>query len=264
MATIDLNTLKKMPFRTKIAGVLVVFCLVGAMFWFNFLQGAVEKRSMLQAKIQEMQEKIDGKSKLVDQIKQIQAEVAGLKDKYKIALLKLPDQREIPTLLHSVASEGRDAGITFISFVPKASVPRLLDKSKEKTGAAAKSTGKPAGKESAKSKDLPPEIAKLVESKKGASSKASTEPFYEEIPVAVTISGTFQNTLFFFDKLAKLPRIVNVTDLTMTRLDTSKDPKAKTMVETSCLIKTYMFVEKKEQPSEKSSEKPGVKPNEKK
>ena len=56
------------------------------------------------------------------------ADVAVLKENYKIALQKLPDQREIPTLFHSVALAGKDAGIEFILFEPKAAVPKVLDK----------------------------------------------------------------------------------------------------------------------------------------
>jgi type IV pilus assembly protein PilO len=260
---IDLNTIKKMPFRTKIAIVIVAFCLIGAVYWFNFLQGTVDKRTDLKVKLEEMKEKIEGKNKVADQIKQIQADVASLKDRYKTALLKLPDQREIPNLFHSIASEGRDAGITFILFEPKASIPKMLDKAKEKTAAAAAAAKPSAQQQSEQAKNLPPEIAKIVESRRGASSGGSAEPFYEEIPVAVSVTGTFQNTLFFFDKLAKLPRIVNVSDITMNRVDSKEDAKGKNLVTSNCTIKTYMFIEKKEKPVEKPGEKPVEKPGEK-
>ncbi len=253
---IDLNTIKKMPIRTKIAAIVGIFAIIGALYWFYFLQAAFDKRSDMQVKLHDMQEKISGKNKIADQINQYMADVASLKDRYKTALLKLPDQREIPTLFHSISSAGKDAGVGFLLFEPKASVPKMLDKSKEKNvAAAAKQPSDQAKAE--QTKKLPDDIAKIVESRKGAAK--APEPFYEEIPVAVSVTGTYQNTLFFFDKLAKLPRIVNVSDITMNKVD-SKDSKGTNMVTSNCIIKTYMFIEKKE----KASEKPGEKPNEKK
>jgi type IV pilus assembly protein PilO len=251
---IDLNTIKKMPARTKIAAIVGIFVIIGALYWFQFLQVAMERRTDLQVKLQDMQEKISGKNKVAEQINQYMADVASLKDKYKVALLKLPDQREIPTLFHSISSAGRDAGVGFVLFEPKASVPKMLEKQKERNVAAAIKSDQAKAEQT---KKLPEDIAKIVESRKGTSK--APEPFYEEIPVAVSITGTYQNILFFFDKLAKLPRIVNVSDITMSRVD-SKDSKGISMVTSNCTIKTYMFIDKKEKPSEK----PGEKPNEKK
>jgi type IV pilus assembly protein PilO len=259
---IDLNTIKKMPARTKMAAILGIFVIIGAVYWFNFLSSVVDERSTKQIKLQEMQEKIAEKNKVAGQINQIMADVAGLKDKYKAALLKLPDQREIPSLFHSISAAGMDAGVDFLLFEPKASVPVTLEKPKDKNAAAASKPADQAKPDQAKpdkSKELPPEIAKLVESRKGTS-KVSTEAFYEEIPVAVSISGTYQNTLFFFDKVAKLPRIVNISEITMSRVE-GKDTK-RNLVTTTCAIKTYMFIEKKEKPVVKPGEKPIEKPNE--
>lgn len=76
------------------------------------------------------------------------------------------------------------------------------------------------------------------------------EPFYEEIPVGVTVIGTFQNILYFFEKVAKLPRIINVSDISM---GDRKDVKGRgELITASCTIKTYMFIDKKEKVSEKT------------
>jgi len=257
---IDLNTIKKMPIRTKVAAIVGVFVIIGALFWFYFLQGAFDKRSDMQVKLQDMQEKISGKNKVADQINQYMADVASLKDRYKAALQKLPDQREIPTLFHSISAAGRDAGVGFLLFEPKASVPKMLDKPKDKNVAALLKQQPSDQAKAEQTKKLPDDIAKVVESRKG--SVKAPEPFYEEIPVAVSVTGTYQNTLFFFDKLAKLPRIVNVSDITMSKVD-SRESKGINMVTSNCIIKTYMFIDKKEKSSEKPGEKPGQKQSEK-
>ena len=173
-----------------------------------------------------------------------------MQDNYKIALLKLPDQREIPTLFHSVASVGKDAGIEFILFEPKASVPKMLEKPPEQKVSALM---KPSDQRDQKPPEAPKPGDKPGDKAAAGGKKApepAPEPFYEEIPVGVSVMGTYQNILYFFDKVAKLPRIVNVSDIT---IGDRKDVKGKGFVVTSnCTIKTYMFIDKKEKPSEQN------------
>lgn len=59
------------------------------------------------------------------------------------------------------------------------------------------------------------------------------------------MTGTFQNILSFFERIAKLPRIINVSDIAM---GDRRDTKGRGYIITvSCTIKTYMFIDKKEQ-----------------
>ncbi|MDP2992924.1 MAG: type 4a pilus biogenesis protein PilO [Deltaproteobacteria bacterium] len=64
--------------------------------------------------------------------------------------------------------------------------------------------------------------------------------FYAEIPVEIIVEGPYHNVAVFFDKVSKLPRIVNISNVSMT------DPKkahGTMMVKTSCLATTYRFAE---------------------
>ena len=61
--------------------------------------------------------------------------------------------------------------------------------------------------------------------------------FYAEIPVLMNIRGDYHNLATFFDKIARLSRIVNINNITINR---SKDIKD---LSTSCTAVTYKFVE---------------------
>ncbi|MBN1363181.1 MAG: type 4a pilus biogenesis protein PilO, partial [Syntrophaceae bacterium] len=229
---IDINTIKKMPLKMKAVVVLVAFLLIGYFYWYLFLSSALGKKSSLNVKLSEIQTKIKEQEKLASQLDKYMADVKALQENYKIALQKLPDQREIPNLFHSVASVGKEAGIEFLLFQPKAPVPKGMDVSasaEPKTAALLKPSDQRGQK--------PPADA---QGKKGAAAPAP-EPFYEEIPVAVSVVGSFQNILYFFNKVAHLPRIINISDITM-----SKDSKTATqLISSTFTIKTYMFIEKK-------------------
>lgn len=72
------------------------------------------------------------------------------------------------------------------------------------------------------------------------------QQFYAKVPIELVVIGSYHNTGIFFDKVSKLPRIINVVDFNMTR---AKDMKGKgdteILVRTSCVVNTYRFLEKK-------------------
>ena len=78
------------------------------------------------------------------------------------------------------------------------------------------------------------------------------QQFYAKVPIDLAVIGHYHDLGVFFDKVSKLPRIINVVDFNMTR---AKDTKVKddSAVRSTCLLNTYRFVEKK--PEEKKVEK---------
>jgi type IV pilus assembly protein PilO len=61
--------------------------------------------------------------------------------------------------------------------------------------------------------------------------------FYAEIPVAMSIRGDYHNLAVFFDKVARLSRIVNINNISVTP---GKEGRELT---TACTAVTYKFVE---------------------
>src|SRR5208283_2892216 len=240
---ITLNDIKKMSTQAKLLAIILIIFIIGYFDWFYFLSSAIEEKTSLNEKLIEMKGKIKDKKEIAKQINQYMADVAALTENYKTALQKLPDQREIPNLFHSVALAGKDAGVEFLLFEPKASVPKTLDK---QSPAESKTVAKPSDQKDQKPTDTSKTAAD------GKKAPAAEEPLYEEIPVAVSVMGTFPNILYFFDNVAKLPRIVNISDISM---GDRKDVKGRGEVITLlCTIKTYMFIDKKEKTGDNKSD----------
>ena len=242
---ITLNDIKKMSTQAKLLAIILIIFIIGYFDWFYFLSSAIEEKTSLNEKLIEMKGKIKDKKEIAKQINQYMADVAALTENYKTALQKLPDQREIPGLFHSVALAGKDAGVEFLLFEPKATVPKVLEKDPSKLQKTAAML-KPSDQKQNEQK--PADTSNVADDKKAT--VPPPEPFYEEIPVGVTVIGTFQNILSFFEKVAKLPRIINVSDISM---GDRKDVKGRgELITASCTIKTYMFIDKKEKVSEKT------------
>jgi len=73
--------------------------------------------------------------------------------------------------------------------------------------------------------------------------------FYAEIPVSIKVTGNYHNVALFFDKVARLSRIVNIDDIKMASI------KGSTNLITSCKAVTYRFVETKPEKASSSKKK---------
>ena len=62
--------------------------------------------------------------------------------------------------------------------------------------------------------------------------------FYAEIPVNIRVNGQYHNVALFFDKVARLPRVVNIQNIKM------QPNKGGQSLTTSCTAVTYKFIEK--------------------
>jgi len=80
------------------------------------------------------------------------------------------------------------------------------------------------------------------------------QEFYAKVPIELVVLGNYHSIGIFFDKVSKLPRIINVVDFNMARAKEIKGRgETEILVKTSCLLNTYRFIEKKSE--EKKSEK---------
>ena len=229
---ITVEDLKKLSPKMLALLLVVAFLLLGYFYWFLLFNDAWEKRGVLQAKAAELGQQITEKERIVAQKGKFLKEVALLKEAFALALTKLPDQREIPGLFQAVSVAGRETGIDFLLFEPKP---------------PEKPAEKPAGKGAEVRANLKPSDQR-ADQKPGDQKKDGPKPlpvpdkFYEEIPVRVNINGGFNNIVYFFDKVARLPRIINIEDISIS--DAKDVPGRGRVVNTTCVVKTYMFTEK--------------------
>jgi type IV pilus assembly protein PilO len=73
--------------------------------------------------------------------------------------------------------------------------------------------------------------------------KTHTSGLYEEIPIAITLTGGYHNTALLFDRIGKLTRIVNVLNIKMGSMKMNKD--GSTEITISCTAMTFSALEKK-------------------
>jgi type IV pilus assembly protein PilO len=214
---ITAEDLKKLSPRMR-AGIVFIVCLLVAYFYYFFyLQAALEKKTNLENKLSDLQQQISEKKKIADEKDKYIADLKRLREEFKLALTKLPEKKEIPGLFESVSLVGRNSGIDFLLFEPLPIIYRT-------------------GEDNLKSESGNPE----------------DEKFYTDIPISIKVTGSFQNTLEFFDKVSKLPRIINVENLVLGERKETKGKEPEII--TTCVVKTYMFLDKEQSIDKGSSD----------
>jgi type IV pilus assembly protein PilO len=80
--------------------------------------------------------------------------------------------------------------------------------------------------------------------------------FYQEYPIDVEVEGTYHNLGMFFDKVGRLPRLVNSGNIAIHAIPS---PKINTTISVSFAATTYVYIEKPPTPAAAPGAPGGVK-----
>ncbi len=206
---LTMDSILKLPTPKKVLILAVVLCaIVGLYLYFRILP-AQDGLNASQRELTKFEAELSTIKAVVRDLEKFKQQVEKLNEDVKNALTQLPNEKEIPEILKTISSLGKESNLEFTSFRPKAE---------------------------------------------------QSQQFLVIVPIELVALGNYHNIGIFFDKVGKLPRIINVVDFNMTKAKDTKDVKGKgepqIMLRTSCMINTYRFVEKKSE--EKKSEKKPV------
>jgi len=110
--------------RAKMALAVLVVIVPVALFYFLFFQSTAKD---ITAKREEKQKIVDDIQKFKKVQQQIPAKLAAVdkaRKEFELKALKLPKGSEIPQLLKDISSLGQNAGLDFLTFVPRGEVAK--------------------------------------------------------------------------------------------------------------------------------------------
>ncbi|MDD2583078.1 MAG: type 4a pilus biogenesis protein PilO [Desulfuromonadaceae bacterium] len=114
----------KLPTKQKIQIlVLVAIIEAAALIWFLYLPKYNELKG-LDADITRLEGEISEKTRVANNLPKLKLEYEQLNHELVLALAELPNSKEIPSLLTSITSLGKNAGLDFLTFRPKPEVPK--------------------------------------------------------------------------------------------------------------------------------------------
>lgn len=175
--------------RYLLIGLVAAGVLTGYYFLMNPLW---EEKGRHEATLQKLQADLEQKQLIAANRPKLEAEIKALEKELAEALVRLPEEKEIPKLLTQVNTLGQQNGLEFLLFRP----------------------GAPA--------------------KKG---------FYAEVPIEMRVEGQYHSLGGFLDRISKLERIVNVSDIKVSPL-AAQPQRADRSIVADLKATTYTFLEK--------------------
>ena len=176
------------------------FVVIAGIFIYFLYLPKYEKINSLKKQLTDLEQKLSTAKRNAADLKKFQAKMKEAEAQFNMAMKKLPETKEIPSLLTAISDSGQQVGLEFLLFEPK---------------------------------------------------KEKKKEFYAEIPVAMSLRGDYHNLAIFFDQVARLNRIVNITNIQMTRAK-GKGKAAGELI-AKCTAVTYKFLD--EPPKKKKKKK---------
>ena len=206
---LKMDSILKLPTPKKVLILVVILCAIAGLYLYFFFMPGRDELNVAQRELSKLESELSNSKAIARDLQKFKEQVEKLNEELKNALTQLPNEKEIPEILKTISSLGKESNLEFTLFRPK------------------------------------PEQA---------------QQFYAKVPIELVALGNYHNIGIFFDRVSKLPRIINVVDFNMAKVKDLKDMKGKNepeiMLKTSCMINTYRFIEKKSE--EKKSEKKTV------
>jgi type IV pilus assembly protein PilO len=114
----------KLPTKQKILILVLVSIFEAALLvWFLYLP-KYQELDGLKTELTKLQGEINEKTRIANNLNKLQVEYNQLNQELAQALTELPNSKEIPSLLTSITSLGKNAGLDFLTFRPKGEIPK--------------------------------------------------------------------------------------------------------------------------------------------
>ena len=206
---LTMDSILKLPTPKKVLILVAILVAIAGLYLYVLIIPIQDELKMAKGELSKLEQELNNSKAIARELPKFKEQVGKLNEELKNALTQLPNEREIPEILKTISSLGKESGLEFTLFRPKPEAP---------------------------------------------------QQFYATVPIELVALGNYHNVGIFFDKVSKLPRIINVVDFNMARAKDTKDIKGKgdpeLLLKTSCMINTYRFIEKKSE--EKKGEKKTV------
>lgn len=112
----------KLPTKQKLLILAAVVVIeAAALVWFLYIP-KYKEHVQLKSDLAKLQAEVDEKTRVANNLPKVKAEYEQLNRELAQALTELPNSKEIPSLLTSITTLGKNAGLDFLVFRPKPEV----------------------------------------------------------------------------------------------------------------------------------------------
>ena len=112
------ESIQEKPLHTKIAILAGIVIVLSGVYWYFVWSPGAEELKASRANLERLQKKLDEYESIARELPKFELEFKRLNREFEIASLKLPQEKEIPTLIDGVYAQVSASGLEPINFVP--------------------------------------------------------------------------------------------------------------------------------------------------
>ena len=101
-----------------VISVVIFGLLIGGFVYFLYWP-KFERINRLNTDLKKLEQKLETAKRNAKDLKQFQAKMKEAEAQFQMAMKKLPEKEEIPSLLSSISNSGQQVGLEFLLFEPK-------------------------------------------------------------------------------------------------------------------------------------------------
>lgn len=118
------NQLEAIPSKYRWAIMPAILLLLGASYWYFLYQPTGDKIARVERQMAGKRKTLNKHRKIAAQYDEFKAKVAELQEQLRIALIQLPNQREIPDLIRQISDLGVRTGLQIDLLRPQPEQPK--------------------------------------------------------------------------------------------------------------------------------------------
>ena len=160
------ESLDQQSVYVKVGILLAIILIICGVYWYFSWSPKSEELTRARNELQKERAKLNEYENIAKELPRFEQEFNKLDREFKKAASRLPEEKEIPSLIDGVYVAVSASGLESNTFAPK------------------------------------PEVKKDI---------------YAEIPIEMKVYGSYYDLASFFDRVSKLPRIVNIRDLNLSQ-----------------------------------------------
>lgn len=114
-----LEKIEKLSKVQRIAISAVIFGLIAGGFIYFLYWPKFEQINRLNTQLEKLEQKLEIAKRNAKDLKKFQAKMKEAEAQFQMAMKKLPEKEEIPSLLSAISNSGQQVGLEFLLFEPK-------------------------------------------------------------------------------------------------------------------------------------------------
>ena len=114
-----LEKIEKLSKVQRIAISAVIFALIAGGFIYFLYWPKFEQINRLNTQLEKLEQKLETAKRNAKDLKKFQAKMKEAEAQFQMAMKKLPEKEEIPSLLSAISNSGQQVGLEFLLFEPK-------------------------------------------------------------------------------------------------------------------------------------------------